>query len=94
MGRSKTVLRTRPILPGANCRGEGNDLGVGRRQNYFAATFAGRAPFKIFAKPLAIWSGTWQFSPEEIAGVTSYGFSAGDVRAIERDNAMRLLRNA
>ena len=31
---------------------------------------------------------------EEIAGVTSYGFSAGDVRAIERDNAMRLLRHA
>jgi len=31
---------------------------------------------------------------EEIAGVTNYGFSAGDVRAIERDNALRLLRHA
>ncbi len=31
---------------------------------------------------------------DEIAGVTSYGFSAADVRAIERDNALRLLRHA
>jgi len=31
---------------------------------------------------------------EEIAGVTSYGFSAADVRAIERDNALRILRHA
>jgi len=31
---------------------------------------------------------------EEIAGVTSYGFSAADVRAIERDNVLRILRHA
>jgi predicted TIM-barrel fold metal-dependent hydrolase len=31
---------------------------------------------------------------DEIAGVTSYGFSAADVRAIERDNALRILRHA
>jgi|SRR5579859_1231778 len=31
---------------------------------------------------------------EEIAGITSYGFSAADVRAIERDNAQRLLGRA
>ena len=31
---------------------------------------------------------------EEIAGITSYGFSAADVRAIERENAQRLLRHA
>lgn len=31
---------------------------------------------------------------EEIAGVTSYGFTAADVRAIERDNAQRLLGRA
>jgi predicted TIM-barrel fold metal-dependent hydrolase len=31
---------------------------------------------------------------EEIAGVTRYGFGAQDVLAIERDNALRLLRNA
>jgi predicted TIM-barrel fold metal-dependent hydrolase len=31
---------------------------------------------------------------EEIAGVINYGFSAADVRAIERDNALRLLRHA
>ena len=31
---------------------------------------------------------------DEIAGVTNYGFSAADVRAIERENALRLLRHA
>ncbi len=31
---------------------------------------------------------------DEIAGVTSYGFRAQEVLAIERDNALRLLRNA
>ena len=31
---------------------------------------------------------------EEIAGITSYGFSAADVRAIERGNAFRLLGHA
>jgi len=30
----------------------------------------------------------------EIAGVADYGFTAGDLRAIERDNAMRLLARA
>src|SRR5260221_2064069 len=31
---------------------------------------------------------------EEIAGITSYGFTVEDVRAIERDNAQRLLSRA
>lgn len=31
---------------------------------------------------------------EEIAGVTNYGFTAADLRAIERDNAQRLLGRA
>jgi predicted TIM-barrel fold metal-dependent hydrolase len=31
---------------------------------------------------------------DEIAGVTSYGFAAADVRAIERDNVLRLLGHA
>jgi predicted TIM-barrel fold metal-dependent hydrolase len=31
---------------------------------------------------------------EEIAGITGYGFTAEDVRAIERDNAQRLLSRA
>jgi len=31
---------------------------------------------------------------EEIAGVTDYGFSAADLRAVERDNALRLLAHA
>ena len=32
--------------------------------------------------------------PAKIAGVTNYGFSAADVRAIERDNVLRILRHA
>ena len=31
---------------------------------------------------------------EEIAGIANYGFSAADVRAIERENALRLLSHA
>jgi hypothetical protein len=38
--------------------------------DYFTTTFAGDQAFKLFAKPLVIWSGTWQFSTAEVAGVT------------------------
>ncbi len=44
---------------------------VARDLAYFAVTFAARAPFKIFAKPLVIWSGTWEFSPVDIARATA-----------------------
>jgi hypothetical protein len=37
---------------------------------YFATTFAPRAPFRTFAKPLLIWSGTWMYSAADIAQVT------------------------
>ncbi len=37
----------------------------------FSERFAGRKPFALFAKPLVIWSGTWKFSPEEIALVSA-----------------------
>jgi hypothetical protein len=36
----------------------------------FIQRYAGRKPFALFAKPLVIWSGTWKFTPEEIAQVT------------------------
>jgi hypothetical protein len=39
--------------------------------DYFLAHFAGDKAFQIFSKPLAIWSGTWKFTPDEIAQVTS-----------------------
>jgi hypothetical protein len=44
---------------------------VARDLAYFTSTFAGRAPFGIFAKPLVIWSGTWRFSATDIDRVTS-----------------------
>ena len=33
----------------------------------FTSRFAGRKPFQLFAKPLIIWSGTWEFSVEDVA---------------------------
>lgn len=44
---------------------------VARDLDYFAWTFGGRAPFNMFPKPLVIWSGTWGFSTQDIAGVTA-----------------------
>jgi hypothetical protein len=38
---------------------------------FFTQHFAERKAFTLFAKPLVIWSGTWKFSPEEIARVTA-----------------------
>jgi Glycosyl hydrolase family 99 len=37
---------------------------------YFATTFAPRAPFRTFSKPLLIWSGTWMYSVADVAQVT------------------------
>ncbi|HEY3312199.1 MAG TPA: hypothetical protein VGK00_11225 [Anaerolineales bacterium] len=37
----------------------------------FTQRFAGRKPFDLFNKPVVIWSGTWKFSPEEIARVSA-----------------------
>jgi len=53
--------------------------------DYFAATFAGRAPFAIFARPLVVWSGTWKFSPEEIARVTAPRRGTLTILASERN---------
>lgn len=38
--------------------------------SYFADHFASMPVFDLYSKPLVIWSGTWQFSVKEIAGVT------------------------
>src|SRR5439155_8782683 len=37
---------------------------------FFARTSARRLPFKVFAKPLVIWSGTWEFSARDIKSMT------------------------
>src|SRR4051794_8539356 len=39
---------------------------VGADLDYFARTFADREPFKVFSKPLVIWSGTWEFDAADI----------------------------
>ncbi|MCL4561057.1 MAG: hypothetical protein M1281_10620 [Chloroflexi bacterium] len=36
----------------------------------FIARFASDPAFNLFGKPLVIWSGTWMFTPQEIASVT------------------------
>jgi hypothetical protein len=38
--------------------------------DYFTTHFASHKAFDAFARPLVIWSGSWEFSPEAIAKVT------------------------
>ncbi len=38
--------------------------------DYFINQFSGRKAFQVFSKPLIIWSGTWKYSPEQVAQVT------------------------
>ncbi|MDR3575843.1 MAG: endo-1,3-alpha-glucanase family glycosylhydrolase [Anaerolineaceae bacterium] len=39
--------------------------------DYFIQNFASDAAFQIYDKPLVIWSGTWQFTPQQIQSVTT-----------------------
>jgi hypothetical protein len=39
--------------------------------DYFIDRFAGDPTFGALGKPLVIWSGTWEFSPEDVAAVTT-----------------------
>ena len=36
----------------------------------FARRYAPAAPFHMLGRPLVIWSGTWRFTPAQVAGVT------------------------
>lgn len=38
--------------------------------DYFTQTYASHPAFQLFEKPLVIWSGTWQYSEEEVARLT------------------------
>ncbi len=38
--------------------------------DFFAEKFGGNAAFDLFDKPVVVWSGTWEFSRDEIASVT------------------------
>ncbi len=53
--------------------------------DYFTATFASRAPFRIFAKPLVIWSGTWEFSVDDVARVTTDRRASLEILASEKN---------
>ncbi len=44
---------------------------IGAGLTWFDQHLATRAPFKVFDMPLVIWSGTWKFSADDIASVTS-----------------------
>ncbi len=39
--------------------------------DYFIQNFASDPAFQIYDKPLVIWSGTWQFTPQQIQSITS-----------------------
>ncbi len=52
---------------------------------YFVKTYANLPVFKIFSKPVVIWSGTWKFSTQDIAQVASGLRSDILLLASERD---------
>jgi hypothetical protein len=43
---------------------------IGADLDYFIANHAAAPIFGMFGRPLVIWSGTWKFSPDEIASIT------------------------
>jgi Glycosyl hydrolase family 99 len=43
---------------------------IGADLQFFARTYARRSPFAGFTKPLVIWSGTWDFSADDVKRVT------------------------
>lgn len=43
---------------------------VGVDLDYFTQHYASNPVFHLFQKPLVIWSGTWEYSLDEISGVT------------------------
>jgi hypothetical protein len=55
--------------------------------DYFIQHFAHRPAFGLYAKPLVIWSGTWKFTPQEVAQVTQSRRADLLLLASERDLA-------
>jgi NAD(P)H-dependent FMN reductase len=53
--------------------------------DYFINRFAGDPTFGAPGKPLVIWSGTWEFSPEDVAAVTTPRRSSLLILASERN---------
>lgn len=49
-------------------------LGVNRIAadlDYFVQTYGGDPVFDIYGMPLVVWSGTWEYTPEQVASVTA-----------------------
>ncbi|HET8524333.1 MAG TPA: hypothetical protein VFL82_13945, partial [Thermomicrobiales bacterium] len=53
--------------------------------DYFADTYGNDPAFDLFGRPVVIWSGTWEFSREEIAEVTETRRSRLLILASERN---------
>ena len=53
--------------------------------DFFQQRFASRPAFQLLSKPLVIWSGTWKFTPDEVAQVTKTHRQAMYILASERD---------
>jgi hypothetical protein len=53
--------------------------------DYFIQNFASMPAFQIYSKPLMIWSGTWQFSTQDIGQVTQDRRGALLILASERN---------
>lgn len=51
----------------------------------FADRYAKAAPFQLYDRPLVIWSGTWRFTPGEVAKVTAGLGDRLQILASERD---------
>ncbi len=58
---------------------------VARDLDYFIQNFASLPAFQIYSKPLVIWSGTWQFSTQDIEQVTMTRRTALLLLASERN---------
>lgn len=39
--------------------------------DYFVQTYADDPVFDIFGRPLVVWSGTWEYTPEQVASITT-----------------------
>lgn len=53
----------------------------------FAHRFAGAPPFRLLGRPLVIWSGTWRYTPAQVAEVTRGVRGSLTVLASERNRA-------
>lgn len=63
------------VIEGRNFAGEPLPVSqIERSFSYFVSHYSSDPVFRIFSKPVVIWSGTWEFSTKQLASVTkAYG---------------------